>query len=188
MTLKLFKFKSVQSTNNTAIKYIKSGKYTSGVIFSDRQTKGKGTMGKKWISKKGNIFVTFFFQVKISKIKIQNFLKINAYILKNVLKKYTHEPIKLKKPNDLLIDVKKVSGILQELVYHNEKEYLVTGIGVNTNTKVSDNDFKSTNLTKNSKKKINNLKLILELKTKYEKLIFKLDNENYSFLKNLNRI
>ena len=188
MKLKLLKFKSVKSTNDKAIKFIQTGKYSSGLIFSENQTKGKGTMGKKWVSKKGNIFVTFFFQVKVSKIKIQNFLKINAYILKNVLKKYTNEPIKLKRPNDLLIGGKKVSGILQELVYHNEKEYLVTGIGVNTNTKVSDNDFKSTNLTTNSKKKINNLKIILELKTKYEKLIFKLDNENYSFLKNLNRI
>ena len=52
MKLKIIKFKSVQSTNNTAIKLIQKYKNASGLVVSEIQTRGKGTMGKKWISKK----------------------------------------------------------------------------------------------------------------------------------------
>ena len=61
MKLKITKFKSVKSTNDKAIQLIQSGKITSGFISADLQTKGRGTMGKKWISKKGNIFISIFF-------------------------------------------------------------------------------------------------------------------------------
>ena len=57
MKLKLLKFKSVKSTNDKAVKFIQTGKHSSGLIFSENQTKGKGTMGKKWVSRKGNIFI-----------------------------------------------------------------------------------------------------------------------------------
>ena len=52
MKLKIIKFKSVQSTNNTAIKLIQKYKNISGLVVSEIQTRGKGTMGKRWISKK----------------------------------------------------------------------------------------------------------------------------------------
>ena len=54
MKLSLIKFKKVKSTNEEAIKIIKSKKNKQGIIISSFQTKGKGTMGKKWISQKGN--------------------------------------------------------------------------------------------------------------------------------------
>ena len=89
MKLKITKFKSVKSTNDEAIKLIKSGKITSGLVTADLQTKGRGTMGKKWISKKGNIFISIFFKVNFTKIKIENFLTINAKIIKKLLENYT---------------------------------------------------------------------------------------------------
>ena len=85
-------------------------------------------MGKKWISKKGNIFISIFFKVNLIKIKIkiENYLIINAKIVKKILNKYTKKIIKIKKPNDLLIDGKKISGILQELIEHKKEKYLIT--------------------------------------------------------------
>ena len=113
MKLKITKFKSIKSTNDESIKLIQSGKVTSGLVFAEIQTNGRGTMGKKWISKKGNIFISIFFKVNFTKIKIENFLIINANIIKKILKKYTKKKIIIKKPNDLLIENKKICGILQ---------------------------------------------------------------------------
>ena len=62
MKLKKFFFKKVKSTNNTAMRLIRSGT-KNGVISSEIQTKGKGQRGNNWISKKGNLFLTIFFQV-----------------------------------------------------------------------------------------------------------------------------
>ena len=61
MKFKIFKFKNVKSTNNSAIRLIKTKRLDSGMVISENQKQGKGQYGKKWISLKGNIFVSFFF-------------------------------------------------------------------------------------------------------------------------------
>ena len=63
MKFKKFKFKKVRSTNNTAIRIIKKKHYKYGMVISESQTNGKGQYGRKWISNKGNLFVTFFHEV-----------------------------------------------------------------------------------------------------------------------------
>ncbi len=65
MTIRKFKFKKVNSTNNTAIKIIKSTNLDYGMIISETQKKGKGQYGRKWISYKGNLFVSFFYNLFI---------------------------------------------------------------------------------------------------------------------------
>ena len=60
MKFKKFKFKKVKSTNTTAIRIIKKTNCKYGMVISEIQTKGKGQYGRKWISYKGNLFVTFF--------------------------------------------------------------------------------------------------------------------------------
>ena len=57
MRLKKFKFKKVNSTNNTAIRIIKNSDFKFGMVTADTQLSGKGQYGKKWISNKGNLFV-----------------------------------------------------------------------------------------------------------------------------------
>ena len=58
MKFKQFKFKKVKSTNNTAIRIIKNSNFKYGMVISDTQTMGRGQYGKKWISHKGNLFVS----------------------------------------------------------------------------------------------------------------------------------
>ena len=60
MKLKIIKMERVQSTNNVALKLIKKNKTKPTLITSITQIKGRGTMGKKWISKKGNLFISNF--------------------------------------------------------------------------------------------------------------------------------
>ena len=62
MKLKKFFFKEVNSTNDTAIRLIKLGN-EKGAILSEQQSKGKGQRENKWTSKKGNLFMTVFFEI-----------------------------------------------------------------------------------------------------------------------------
>jgi len=183
MKLKIVKFKSVKSTNDTAIKLIKTEKNFSGLVSTVYQSKGKGTMGKKWISYKGNIFISIFFKVNLIKIKIENYLIINAKIIKKILNEYTKKIIKIKKPNDLLIDEKKICGILQEVITHKKKKYLITGIGINTKICPPNKNFKCTSLKINSNIKINNEIIINKIKKNYDKLIYDLNNYNSLYVK-----
>ena len=63
MKLRLIKMKSVKSTNNTAIRLIRQNKIKPTLVTSKHQLNGKGTMGKKWISRKGNLFISIFFKI-----------------------------------------------------------------------------------------------------------------------------
>ena len=64
MKFKKFKFTKVKSTNDTAIRIIKNLNYKYGMVISDSQINGRGQYGKKWISYKGNLFVSFFYEIK----------------------------------------------------------------------------------------------------------------------------
>ena len=107
MILKIKKFSSVKSTNDEAIKLIYKNKTSPTLIFSTYQTGGRGTMGKQWISKKGNLFISIYFKINPKKINFDKFATLNPNILIKVLKKYSKFKIKIKWPNDLLIKKKK---------------------------------------------------------------------------------
>ena len=77
---------------------------------------GRGQYGKKWISQKGNLFVSFFYELKNINLSISRLTKINCLLVKKLLSNYYKKNIEFKKPNDLLIQKKKISGILQEIV------------------------------------------------------------------------
>ena len=164
MKYKIFKFKRVKSTNNTAIRIIKESNCNLGMVISETQVKGKGQYGKKWISLKGNLFVSFFGKLNKSKLKISTITKINCLLVKELISKYTKKKILFKKPNDLLIDKKKISGILQEVILIKDNKFLITGIGINITKNPIIRNYPATNLQEVTKKNIS--KMIVENKLK----------------------
>ena len=167
MKLKKFNYKKVKSTNETAIKLIRKG-IENGIISSESQTKGKGQRGNKWISKNGNLFISIFFQVN-SRLSLTKITTINLSLLKKIISNNLNKKISVKLPNDILIKKKKVCGILQEIVYQNCIKYLIVGIGINLISSPLIANYPTTYLNKYSKKKINKLKLINQIKLSFEK-------------------
>ena len=106
MKLKKFFFKRVKSTNNTAMRLIRSG-IKNGIISSEIQTKGKGQRGKNWISRKGNLFLTIFFQVD-NNLSLKKITNINLHIIKKIIKNLVKAKIYIKLPNDILLNKKKL--------------------------------------------------------------------------------
>ena len=72
MKFKVIKFKAVNSTNNIALRLIKSGKINSSIILTKIQKKGRGQYNNEWISLNGNLFFTIYYeidpQVKLSPV------------------------------------------------------------------------------------------------------------------------
>lgn len=183
MNLRIIKFNSVKSTNDEAIKMIKFNKLKSGIAVATNQSKGRGTMGKKWISKKGNLFISIFFDISKSNIKRDKFSVFNPHIIKDVLKKYSKYKIIIKWPNDLLIKKRKVCGILQEIISYKNKNYLIIGVGINTFVAPGSRNFNSTSLLKCSKTKITNREILMKTKQSYEKFITDSRIRDYNYLK-----
>tara|TARA_B100001093_G_scaffold153876_1_gene146611 strand:- start:2270 stop:2839 length:570 start_codon:yes stop_codon:yes gene_type:complete len=183
MKLRSLKFKSVKSTNDIALMLIKKNSTRPSIILSEIQTKGRGTMGKKWVSKKGNLFLSIFFDMSKKNIDFKKFAVLNAYLLKSILTKKFSNKIKIKWPNDLLFKKKKICGILQETFIKAEKKFLIVGIGINTNLDPKNSSFSSTSLKHITNKNIDNKKLFIMIKKNYEKLLFKANQNSFSELK-----
>ena len=173
MKLKQFNFKKVKSTNQTAIRLIESSKNEFGLIVSEAQSKGKGQYGRKWISYKGNIFLSFFYKLENINLSISSLTKINCFLVKDVISKYYKKKITFKVPNDLLINKKKICGILQEKIEKSKKQYLVVGIGFNLIKSPYISNYPTTNLLKITNQKINKKKFVKELKITFEKFLSK---------------
>ena len=182
MKIKLLKFKSVKSTNDTALRLIKSKYSKPTIVTSLKQTRGRGTMGKKWISKKGNLFFSVFFELDQKKINFKHFSILNAYLIRSILSKEFKSIINIKWPNDLLISNKKICGILQETITCEKKKFLIVGMGINTNYDPNIKSFSSTCLKYIINRNIDNNKLLNMIKKKYEKFLIKTQKYSYSEL------
>ena len=142
MKFEIFKYETVTSTNDIAMFLIKDKKKVSGCIYADEQTKGRGTHGKNWESKSGNLFLSIFFQLKESYPRFDEFSIINPVIVSNVIKNLCkNKDINIKWPNDIILNKKKIGGVLCETKIQNEIiEWIVIGIGINVNESEDDLD------------------------------------------------
>ena len=183
MKIKLRKFTIVKSTNDVAIKLIKKNFIEPTMITTKKQTNGRGTIGKKWVSKKGNLFFSLFFKINQKKINFRQFAILNAFLLKKIISEKISKKIKIKWPNDLTYNKLKFCGILQETIKFNQLDYLIVGVGLNTNLAPQNKDFKSTCLKNIIKKKINNQKLLRNILITYNKFLGETKKLSFSELK-----
>ena len=181
----MFKFESVTSTNDIAIDLIKNKKKKIGCVYAIKQTQGRGTRGKKWISDKGNLFGSIFFPLKDSYPPFNEFSTISPILISSVIERFCKkQKINLKFPNDVFVNGKKICGILQELITSRSRKFLIIGIGVNivSNPNIK-SKYQATNILIETKKKPE-IKEILDLIiASYEKFFFDLNLYNYKHFK-----
>ncbi len=124
----LIHLSSVDSTMKEIKKYIGSKNIC---MIADKQTSGVGRRGNKWISPKGNVYISFLLKYKLS---IKNHFLFSAFTANSItefLKKYINENINIKWPNDININNKKIAGIMTEIIEKNNVKYIIIGAGIN---------------------------------------------------------
>ena len=171
MIIKNFNYKNVNSTNNIAINLIKQKNFKAGFVMAENQKKGRGQRGKKWVSYKGNLFVSIFFSLEKIKLTLKELTIINANLIIKLISFYYKKKIQLKLPNDILINKKKICGILQETVQKNDIPFLIVGIGLNLVKSPKIKEYPTTNLYDLTKYKISVNKISKELKSVYKQFL-----------------
>lgn len=122
-------YQELESTNCLALQLIKNNSINHNqIILADLQTAGKGRMGKNWASPEGNLYFSLILKPQ-KPINISAQLSfLSAVAMGLTLAKFGAEKkINYKWPNDILIDGKKVAGILLE----SDADFVVLGVGVN---------------------------------------------------------
>lgn len=127
-------FESLSSTNDWAKQELSSFPQDQLILITaDKQTKGRGQYGRRWISVEGNLYATFcFFAREADTLSFTYLLALRVVAL---LDRYGVEAT-LKWPNDVFVKGKKIAGILCETVplSANYKKYaIVIGLGLNVN-------------------------------------------------------
>ena len=100
-----------------------------------------------------------------------------------MLSKIIPKKIKIKWPNDLLVNQRKFCGILQEVIKFNDFDYLIVGIGLNTNIAPQNKSFYSTSLKNILNIKINNQKILKNIIIAYERFLTEKNNLSFSDMK-----
>ncbi|MDX2110155.1 MAG: biotin--[acetyl-CoA-carboxylase] ligase [Verrucomicrobiota bacterium] len=127
----------VESTNSEAERLLAAGNSVPLVVLAGQQTAGRGRLGRVWHSPgDGNIYASFAFRPKLPPARLQRItLWIGAKIAELLNREY-HLPVRIKWPNDLILDGKKVAGILTEArIDADATRDLIFGIGLNVNSK-----------------------------------------------------
>lgn len=127
---------NVDSTNNYAKRLAEGNNLNGLLIVTDDQRAGKGRLGRTWISRKGDsIAMSLILKPKIPPECVSMLTLIIAVAVAESIGELTGEGerIKIKWPNDILIDGKKVVGILTELSCESMMiNHVVIGVGINT--------------------------------------------------------
>ncbi|HHW32046.1 MAG TPA: biotin--[acetyl-CoA-carboxylase] ligase [Clostridiaceae bacterium] len=126
-------FKEIDSTNNYAKKIAYEGCKDGTVVIAERQTSGRGRLGRTWESDKGNgIWMSVILRPDISPEAIQLITLASSVAVVEAIKDTTGIATGIKWPNDILLDGKKLCGILVEMSSEMDRiNFVVIGIGIN---------------------------------------------------------
>ena len=130
--IEVFISQSTGSTNDDAKNFLSEQSSLLSIHTSEQQIAGKGRNGKKWISPKGkNIYLSIGWLSNLKYSQLDGLSLAIGTILASSLNKFTQNKVGIKWPNDLLIEKKKISGILIETIDLNNQVGVVIGIGIN---------------------------------------------------------
>lgn len=178
---KIINFPTLSSTNQ----YLKENykEYDEFVVVTtDNQTNGKGRMNRVWNSSKDDLIFSILLKPKFDSSKIPLISLIMGASLCNVINKYQNCLIKW--PNDIIINDKKIAGILVEAISSYEIDAVIIGIGINVNSEKFPSDLiiKASSLKLETNKLIDKEILLDEILKEFLRLYFLFIDNDYEFL------
>ncbi len=141
----------VDSTNSEALRLAEAAYGEKHWVVAGRQTRGRGRRGREWTSKPGNLYASLLLHPEKSLTEAATLSFVAGIAIRQALADLAppaSERIHLKWPNDLLVDGKKVAGILLESSLGNGRKNpaIVIGCGINCAHSPDDTEFPATNL------------------------------------------
>lgn len=178
-------FKTIDSTNTYAKKVAKDSA-EGKIIVSEEQTEGKGRLGRYWKSEnKNGLYFSIILKPKLSPENISRLTLIGAAAVYLGLKEMNIET-KIKWPNDILINNKKICGILTEMSGEIGRiDYIIMGIGINVNNDVDNFDnelkIKGSSLKIELNREIDRKRLFGNIINNFEELYYQfIEEDNFS--------
>ena len=180
----LYIYKEVKSTNTVA-KFLSMHNVKNGtVVISEKQTEAKGRSGKTWESPLGGVWLSIILKPNVDQSKFPLITLATGVAVAKTLEKVGVENPEIKWPNDIMINGKKVCGILTEAVAKfNTVENVIIGVGIDANLDASQLPKElqpgTTTLKEELKREGNDNTLIRIFLEEFEKISEIFNNEGY---------
>lgn len=177
-------FQEIDSTNNFA-KTLDGYAPNGTIIVAEKQTVGKGRLGRIWSSLKGGLYFTLFLTPKINPMKASKLTQVAAAALVKAFRDMNINA-EIKWPNDIYLNGKKLTGILTEMKCEIDCiNYIIIGIGINVNIDSSEfNDEvkeTATSLFIEEGQKFNRTEILTSFLNIFEKLYINvIENDDFS--------
>jgi BirA family biotin operon repressor/biotin-[acetyl-CoA-carboxylase] ligase len=172
----IYCFKTIDSTNNYGKKLAMDGAEEGTIVISDEQTGGRGRLGRTWVSPNGsNIYMSMILRPAIYPSEAAKITEITAAAVANAIDKVTNLEVGIKWPNDIILDNKKICGILTEMSAElNDINYVIVGIGINVNIHEFPEDIKdiATSIRMTLGGEVSRRKLVINIVKEFEKLYY----------------
>jgi BirA family biotin operon repressor/biotin-[acetyl-CoA-carboxylase] ligase len=134
----LLSYDVLDSTNEEAKRLAEGGGSHGAVIWAKKQTAGRGRMGREWVSAEGNLFVSALLSPEVDLATCAELSFVASVAVAETLEGILpdHEGIRCKWPNDVLLDDKKIAGILLESFTTTsdagtKRQWVTVGVGIN---------------------------------------------------------
>jgi BirA family biotin operon repressor/biotin-[acetyl-CoA-carboxylase] ligase len=138
MGKELHLLREVASTNTYGMELASKGSPEGTVVIAETQTAGKGRRGRKWISPKGNLYLSVLLRPEIPFHKAPLITLMGAVAVASALRATCNLAPAIKWPNDIFLSGKKVSGLLTEMSAEQDRiKHIVLGIGIDVNMELS---------------------------------------------------
>lgn len=126
-------FAALDSTNDTAAALGRSGAPEGTLVIADRQTRGKGRLGRKWDSRPGlGLWFSVLLRPEMDVRRAAGLSMVGAVGVASALREGYHLSAEVKWPNDVMVGTRKICGILAEgAVTGDAMDFAVLGIGIN---------------------------------------------------------
>src|SRR3989338_5397995 len=136
---KIFSREAISSTMDEAFELGVKGTEEGTLVCAESQTKGRGRMGRSWVSPKGKgIYMSVILRPQLSPNEIPKLTLLTAVAVAEAIYKIAGLKVAIKWPNDILVGTKKLGGILTEMSAEIDRiKFVVVGIGMNVNTTAS---------------------------------------------------
>lgn len=166
-------YEETDSTNIQAKLAGEKGEVHGTLVVADRQVAGKGRRGRSWESPKGQcIYMTILLRPELAPVKAPMLTLVMALSVAEAVKEKTGMEAKIKWPNDIVLNKKKICGILTEMSTEIDYiNYIITGVGINTNQDKFSEEIRerATSLLIEGGKHIKRSELIASVMARYEK-------------------
>ena len=169
---RVYHYKSVTSTMEIGRRLAREGAKEGTTIIADKQTAGRGRLNRAWLSPENNLYMSIILRPSLG--DLPGLIMVASLAVVNAIKKVSGVEARIKWPNDVLINDKKVCGILIENeIGGNTVNFSIIGIGINIELDPSDHSeiaSTATSLKYESGKKISRTELVCSVLYEFEKL------------------